>query len=133
MAVVSPLGATMGPSRNLDSYVLFAGSRIRARRLRITSGDVGVNRGSLRIHDAITAPNSTVAADVVQVGERSQCAQIFFGTEVDGAPGCGPGRPYTSPLIADPGAACEFPAAFRDECAGAPAIDVAPREERTLD
>src|SRR5262249_54338745 len=121
-----------GPSRDLSSYVLVGEHDIRARGLRIVRGDVGVNQGSLRAHDAIDGSGSTLAGDVVSVGGRSRCAQLFFATAVThAAPSCGPGTPYQGPLIADLPAACGLPSEFPD-CSGGPAVDVAAGAERTL-
>ena len=120
-----------GPSHDLSTYVLFGDHGIRARGFRIDRGDVGVNQGSLRAHDAIEAPDSTLAADVVSVGDRSRCAQLFFTAAVDhAAPSCGPGTPYAGPLIADLPTACGVPDEFPD--CGGPAVDVAAGDERTL-
>jgi hypothetical protein len=120
-----------GPSHDLSTYVLFGDHGIRARGFRIDRGDVGVNQGSLRAHDAIEAPDSTLAADVVSVGDRSRCAQLFFAAAVDhAAPSCGPGTPYAGPLIADLPTACGVPDESPD--CGGPAVDVAAGDERTL-
>jgi hypothetical protein len=121
-----------GPSHDLSTYVLVGDHGIRARGFRIDRGDVGVNQGSLRVHDAIDAPDSTLAGDVVSVGGRSRCAQLFFATAVDhAAPSCGPGTPYVGPLIADLPAACGLPADFPD-CSEESAVDVPAGDERTL-
>src|SRR5262245_21258104 len=121
-----------GPSHDLSTYVLFGDHGIRARCFRIDRGDVGVNQGSLRAHDAIDGPDSTLAADVVSVGGRSRCAELFFTTAVDhAAPSCGPGTPYVGPLIADLPSACGVPDDFPD-CSGEASVDVAAGAERTL-
>ena len=86
------------PSRDLSTYVLFANDGIRARGLRIVSGDVGVNQGGLRAHDAIDGPDSTIAGDVVSVGGRSRCAELFFSSSVAHVPPrAGQGRSSRSP------------------------------------
>ena len=124
--------AAAGPSHDLSTYVLFGDHGIRARGFRIDHGDVGVNQGSLTAHDAIDAPDSTLAADVVSVGGRSQCAELFFTTAVDhAAPSCGPGTSYVGPLVADLPAACGVPDEFPD-CSEGSAVDVAAGDERTL-
>jgi hypothetical protein len=121
-----------GPSRDLSTYVLFGDQGIRARGFRIDRGDVGVNQGGLRAHDAIDGPDSTLAGDVVSVGGRSRCAELFFTTAVThAAPSCGPGTSYVGPLIADLQAACGVPDDFPD-CNGGASVDVAAGDERTL-
>ena len=120
------------PSRDLSTYVLFGDQGIRARGFRIDRGDVGVNHGELRAHDAIDGPDSTLAGDVVSVGGRSRCAELFFTTAVThAAPSCGPGTSYVGPLIADLQAACGVPDDFPD-CNGGASVDVAAGDERTL-
>src|SRR5262249_28520273 len=121
-----------GPSRDLSTYVLFGDHGIRARGFRIDRGDIGVNHGELRAHNAIQAPESTLAGDVVSVGGRSRCAELFFTRSVTrAARSCGPGTSYVGPLIADLPAACGVPDEFPDCSAGA-AVDVAAGDERTL-
>src|SRR5262249_5310918 len=121
-----------GPSRDLSSYVLFGDHGIRARGFRIDRGDVGVNQGELRAHDAIDAPDSTLAGDVVSVGGRSRCSDLFFSAAVmHAAPSGGPGTWYVAPLIAALGAACGVPGES-PACDGAAAVDVAAGDERTL-
>src|SRR5262245_16500354 len=124
--------AASGPSRNLSSYVLFGDEGIRARGFRVDRGDVGVNQGELRAHDAIDAPDSTLAGDVVSVGGRSRCSELFFTTAVThAAPSCGPGTSYVGPLIADLQAACGVPDDFPD-CNGGPRVASAPGASEPL-
>jgi len=128
------LGTAMaaGPSHDLSTYVLFGDHGIRARGFRIDHGDVGVNQGSITAHDAVDGPDSALAGDVVSVGGRSRCAELFFTTAVaHSAPSCGPGTSYVGPLVADLPAACGVPDEFPD-CSDGPAVDVAAGDERTL-
>src|SRR5262245_33556256 len=126
------MAAAAGPSRDLSSYVLFGNNGIRARGLRITGGDVGVNQGSLRAHDAVDGPASTLAGDVVSVGGRSRCLELFFTSAVThAARQCGPGTPFQGPLIDDLAAACGVPDEFPD-CSEGSAIEVAAGDQRTL-
>jgi len=121
-----------GPSRDLSTYVLFGDHGIRARGFQIDRGDVGVNHGELQAHDAIDGPDSTLAADVVSVGGRSRCTELFFTTAVKhAAPSCGPGTSYVGPLVADLPAACGVPEEFPG-CSGGAAVNVAAGDERTL-
>jgi len=124
--------AIAAPSRDLSTYVLVGGDGIRARGLRILHGDIGVNQGSLLVHDTLDGPDSMLAGDVVSVGGRSRCAGLFFAGAVNHtAPGCGPGAPYTGPLFADLAAACGVPDEFPD-CAQGAAIRIAPGAEHVL-
>ena len=124
--------AAAGPSHDLSTYVLFGDHGIRARGFRIDHGDVGVNQGSLTAHDAVDGPDSALAGDVVSVGGRSRCGQLFFTTAVaHSAPSCGPGTSYVGPLVADLPAACGVPDEFPD-CSEGSAVDVAAGDERTL-
>ena len=121
-----------GPSRDLSTYVLFADHGIRARGFRIDHGDVGVNQGSITAHDTVDGPDSALAGDVVSVGGRSRCRQLFFTTAVaHSAPSCGPGTSYVGPLVADLPAACGVPDEFPD-CSEGSAVNVAAGDERTL-
>jgi hypothetical protein len=121
-----------GPSHDLSTYVLFGDHGIRARGFRIDHGDVGVNQGSITAHDAVDGPDSALAGDVVSVGGRSRCAELFFTTAVaHSAPSCGRGTSYVGPLVADLPAACGVPDEFPD-CSDGPAVDVAAGDERTL-
>ena len=96
------------------------------------SGDVGVNQGGLRAHDAIDGPDLDVAGDVVSVGGRSRCAQLFFSSSVaHDAPACGPGTQFQEPLIDDLAAACGFPEEV-PHCSRGAAVDVTAGTELRL-
>jgi hypothetical protein len=120
------------PSRDAGSYVLLAGSGLRIRGLRLASGDVGVNDGVLRTTGRLDAPKSALAASVVDLDPRSRCDALFFSGSVDRtAPGCGPGAPFSGPIVPDLAASCGFPEL--PGCATATPIHVGHGETRPLD
>lgn len=97
-------------SQDLDSYSLFAASSLRAKRLRVVSGDVGVSAGSLSV-SSFQAAESQVIANDVRVG-RSTCRRLFSNRAKGTSASCGPATKFSGPIVADLGAACGFPSPF---------------------
>ena len=127
-----PVGSLAAPSQDVHDYALLADDELRVGALLVGRGDVGVNAGLLRAYGRVDAPDSTIAAGVVEIDARSRCARLLFSGHVDGSAGaCGPGTPFTGPIVADLAAACGFPADF-PLCSGAD-VQVGHGETRWLD
>ena len=134
LLLIGWLGSAHGAelSRDAGSYALLAGSELRIRGLRLAGGDVGVNDGVLRASGRLDAPTSLVAASVVDIDPRSSCDALFFsGSVARAAPGCGPGVPFSGPIVPDLAASCGFPEL--PPCATATPIHVGHGETRRLE
>ncbi len=138
LLVVVPIAWAVGvaaaePSRDAGSYALLAGTGLRARGLRVTSGDVGVNDGLMRTTGKVDAPTSTLVGGIVHLDPRSRCDALFFSESVNQAgPACGPGLRFSGPIVPDLSASCAFPSDFPRCSSGAP-VHVGHGETRRLE
>src|SRR5581483_3124259 len=98
-------------NRDLDSYALLAGTSLRAKRLRVVSGDVGVSAGSLRVSGSFDAAQSQVVASEAHLG-RAACARLFANRARGGGTGCGHAVGFSAPILPDFRAACGAPPSF---------------------
>lgn len=101
--------ASADVGRQLDDFALFASERIRTRGLHVLAGDVGVDEGSFETRGAVTAPASTVAADVVRVGPGSTCAGLLTSFVERDAPACTLTGGFPGPFFDDLSATCGIP------------------------
>ncbi|MGH7893130.1 MAG: hypothetical protein ACREQL_00595, partial [Candidatus Binatia bacterium] len=114
MPVVAALGwafvtwAQSGPS--FADFVLFASDSAKAKGLVVTSGDLGAN-GRFRSTKKVDAPNSRIAAAIVQLHPTSVCDELLANSAQSGA-SCGPATPVQTPIIANLAAACGAPSPF---------------------
>jgi hypothetical protein len=98
-------------NRDLDSYALLAGTSLRAKRLRVVSGDVGVSAGSLRVSGSFDAAQSQVVASEAHLG-RAACARLFANRARGGGTGCGHAVGFSAPILPNFRAACGAPPSF---------------------
>ena len=115
--------AARAQSTNIADYALLARDAIRATRLTVQNGHVGVTVGSLSTRNGLSAATGTVAAPTVHLDPDAVCGTLFAngGTM---APGCQNPQPFVSPF-ADIGAACGFPTPFPACNPNAPTVLVA--------
>jgi hypothetical protein len=97
---------------DLSTYSLFASEALRARKLRVLGGDVGVNGGALVSAGPLEASASQVVADRVRLPGPASCAALFANDASGGGAGCGPATKFQGPVVPDVGRACGFPDAF---------------------
>jgi hypothetical protein len=111
------------PSKNLDAYAIFAVNGLRARSLRVMSGDIGVNAGPLDLRSGLAAPTSVVVADQLQVGTAANCAALYTSLAGETIGACGPAQATSFPLVADVGRGCGIDTS-RPPCAAADSMTV---------
>jgi hypothetical protein len=117
IAIAAPATAS-AQSHDLSSYVLFALDEFRSKGLAVASGNLGVNDGLLHAHGPVLAPNSEIAADVVQIDEDSVCDALYANTVMKTGEDCpAPSRvvaPVDAPMLdlAEILDACDFPVPF---------------------
>jgi cysteine-rich repeat protein len=115
-AVLLPGVSRAQPSSNLNDYVVFAESSITTKGMTVADGDIGVNASGGRLDapksPAIDAPNSVVASDIVRIEGGSHCTTLYANTVISTGAFCGPGTPFTTPIIPSLATACGFPAVF---------------------
>jgi hypothetical protein len=134
-AVLAGAVPAAGQSTDVESYALLAERTIRAKRLTMTAGDLGVIdplNGRIMARNTLEAPESAVAAHIVRLrNSDSQCAQLFANLAVVQGQGCDDPDPFVSPFE-DLATACGFPAPFPSCDPDAPPIVVSPGETRVL-
>jgi hypothetical protein len=130
MAALAAPAAGAAPRDALGAYALFATEELRATRLTVTAGDLGVNDGTLVAGRGVRAPDSQLVADRLRLGRGTRC-RTRFGAGRGDAPGCPEGGPHTGPVIPDVSVRCGFPAPF-PACDPARRIDVPTRTTRRL-
>ncbi len=128
-AVALALGPDAGaqPSGDVNDYVLFATTSIKAKSVTVSDGDVGVNDagGRLIAPRSFTGPSSVVASDRVRFDKNptnTVLQQLFANVVEQGGTGA---MAFTPPIIADVAGSCGFPAPF-PPCAPGLDVDVAP-------
>ncbi len=119
LALVLAAPATVpAQSHDLSTYVLFALDEFRTAWITVASGNLGVNDGLLHAHGPVFAPASEIAADVVQIDERSTCDMLYANAVMKTGVACpAPPRavaPVDAPLLAldEVLEACDFPVPF---------------------
>ena len=129
--VGSPAPRTAEPPRDLADYVLFAFDDFTTKGLDIEGGAIGVNDGRLTANGAIDGPMAALVANEVKLDQATQCHQLFANTVLATGPTCGPAMSFATPIIADPVAACDYPAVF-PACNSAKPITLNPGDSLTL-
>jgi hypothetical protein len=96
---------------DVAAYVLLAEQELRAKGLRVDSGNLGVSApgGFFLATRTLDAPDSLVAADVVRLRNQATCGEVLTNDLGGAAGACGPLGPLTVPTVADLAAACGFP------------------------
>jgi hypothetical protein len=127
-AVALALGTDAGaqPSPNVNDYVLFATTAIKAKSVTVSNGDVGVNDagGRLVAPRSFTGASSVVASDIVRFDKdptKTVLQQLFANVVEQGGTGA---MSFTTPIIGDVAGACGFPAPF-PPCGPGLDVDVA--------
>jgi len=114
-------------STDIENYTLLAERIIRAKRLTLSAGDLGVTdpvNGRFMARSVLEAPNSAVAANTVRLrSTESQCAELFANIAVANGPGCDDPAPFVSPF-SNLATACAFPEPFPSCDPDAPTIVV---------
>lgn len=110
--LAAPCLTFAGPSTDLDTYALFAAKKLTAKGITLLGGNIGVNDGSLFVHDYLDAPGSDVAADQVNVPTTASCSQQFANTSSKASPNCGVAGGTPVPIVQDIAATCGFPQQF---------------------
>ncbi len=67
-------------STNLTGYVLLAEDSLRAKRLTVVDGDVGVTNGLFSSRTSLSAPDSDVASGLVKFSGNTSCDNLFANT-----------------------------------------------------
>ena len=122
VAIAAP-GRAAAQSTNITDYVLLASEQIKASRLAVVSGDVGVTMGTFFSRKALSAPTSDLGAPVVKLDNGSNCADLFANVAVGAGGSCANPQKFTNPFD-DLATACGFPEPFPTCNPGAPAISV---------
>jgi len=134
LAVLVTAASASAQSTVIETYTLLAERAIRAKRLTLTAGDIGVTdpeNGRIMARNTLEAPTSAVAAATVRLRDgASQCAELFANLAVTG-PGCSNPQPFVNPF-ADLALACDFPEPFPTCDPDAPTVVVQPGEIRAL-
>jgi len=135
LSVLVAAAPAAAQSTVIETYTLLAERTIRAKRLTLTAGDIGVTDpedGRMMARNTLEAPISQVSAATVRLRDgASQCADLFANLAVTNGPGCSNPQPFTSPFT-DLAAACDFPAPFPTCDPDAPTVVVQPGEIRSL-
>ncbi len=76
-SVSCPADAVAAPNPTVSSYSVFAIDSLRAKGLTAATGNVGVNDGSLFVHDGLSAPTSDVVANVIRIDTRSSWQTLY--------------------------------------------------------
>src|SRR4029453_1942384 len=78
LAPVSARAQPVGPARILERYALLASESLRARKLRVDGGDLGVNAGRM-VASGLMAPSARLVAARMRLGRDAVCNAAFAG------------------------------------------------------
>ena len=130
LGVTRPAAAA-DASRLVDGYALFATDALRVSGATVTTGDLGVDRGTLSVSGALAAPAAQLVGDVVRLRKASQCAGVIGNRVLRPAPSCPLTGSLAGAIIDDVPAACGLPTPL-PSCDTSAAVTVASGETRTL-
>ena len=130
LARLTPAHALDAPPL-LEGYVLFATDALRVAGATVTTGDLGVDHGTLTVSGPLAAPAAQLVGDVVRLRKASQCAGVVGNHVVRPPASCPLAGSLAGAILDDVAGACGLPTPFAS-CDAAAAITVASGEVRTL-
>src|SRR5262245_44860412 len=130
LASVSARAQPVGPARVLERYALLASESLRARKLRVDGGDLGVNAGRM-VASSLTAPAARLVAATMRLGRDAVCGAAFAGEVRSDAASCPTAGPDGGAVFADPADTCGMPAIL-PACASGERLILEAGSARTL-
>ncbi|HEV7734055.1 MAG TPA: hypothetical protein VGR62_17925 [Candidatus Binatia bacterium] len=120
LALLTPALAN-AQSTNITGYVLLAQDSIRAKRLTVIDGDLGVTSGLFSSRTSLDAPDSDVAAPTAKFAGKTSCDSLFANVSAGTGATCGNPAAFTNPFD-DLAEACGYPEEFPACNAGSPVL-----------
>src|SRR5262245_27829308 len=109
LVAISAHAQPVGPARILERYALLASESLRARKLRVDGGDLGVNAGRM-VASNLTAPSARLVAARMRLGRDAVCNAAFAGEVRSDAASCPTAGPDGGSVVTAPADACGMPA-----------------------